>query len=94
MCWNDKTLKGRKRTKKKKVFPLDVKYQDTVDIINGNNYILEGKLAVIGAVQEFRFKVLEVLFRQGANPAHLSVIPGDTPMHAALSIALERDKGL
>ncbi|XP_078333030.1 TPR and ankyrin repeat-containing protein 1-like isoform X2 [Crassostrea virginica] len=52
----------------------------------------EGKLAILAAVQECQFKVLEVLFNWGANPVHLSINQGDTPIHAALSIALERDK--
>ena len=57
-------------------------------------FIVEGKLAILAAVQECQFKVLEVLFNWGANPVHLSINQGDTPIHAALSIALERDKGI
>ena len=51
-------------------------------------------MAILAAVQECQFKVLEVLFNWGANPVHLSINQGDTPIHAALSIALERDKGI
>lgn len=56
-------------------------------------YITDGKLAILAAVQECQFKVLEVLLRWGADPVHLTINQGDTPIHAALSIALERDKG-
>uniref|UniRef100_K1QPJ0 A disintegrin and metalloproteinase with thrombospondin motifs 14 n=1 Tax=Magallana gigas TaxID=29159 RepID=K1QPJ0_MAGGI len=51
-----------------------------------------GKLPILAAVQECQFKVLEVLLKWGANPVHLTINHGDTPIHAALSIALERDK--
>lgn len=54
---------------------------------------VDGKLPILAAVQECRFKVLEVLLKWGANPVHLTINQGDTPIHAALSIALERDKG-
>ena len=50
-------------------------------------------MAILAAVQECQFKVLEVLFNWGANPVHLSINQGDTPIHAALSIALGGDKG-
>lgn len=50
-------------------------------------------MAILAAVQECQFRVLEVLFKWDANPAHLTINQGDTPIHAALSIALERDKG-
>eukprot|EP00105_Crassostrea_gigas_P004017 XP_011417083.2 PREDICTED: TPR and ankyrin repeat-containing protein 1 [Crassostrea gigas] len=53
----------------------------------------DGKLPILAAVQECQFKVLEVLLKWGANPVHLTINHGDTPIHAALSIALERDKG-
>ncbi|CAC5365908.1 unnamed protein product [Mytilus coruscus] len=53
----------------------------------------EGKRCIQAAVQEEQFKVLETLFQHGACPSHLSVNQGDTPIHAALSIAIERDRG-
>ncbi|XP_060067394.1 TPR and ankyrin repeat-containing protein 1-like [Ylistrum balloti] len=53
----------------------------------------EGKMCVLAAIQEEHFKLLCTLFERGANPIHLSLQPGDTPIHAAMSIALERDKG-
>ncbi|XP_063448737.1 TPR and ankyrin repeat-containing protein 1-like isoform X2 [Mytilus trossulus] len=53
----------------------------------------EGKRCIQAAVQEEQFKVLETLFSHGACPSHLSVNQGDTPIHAALSIAIERDRG-
>lgn len=56
-------------------------------------YILEGKICIQAAVQENQFKILETLFSHGACPSHLSVKQGDTPIHAALSIAIEKDKG-
>ncbi|KAK3101278.1 hypothetical protein FSP39_002361 [Pinctada imbricata] len=62
-------------------------------LLSGAVLAQEGKLAILGAVQEYRFRVLEEIIRQGANPAHLTLIKGDTPMIAALCIALERDKG-
>ena len=56
-------------------------------------YIAEGKFAILAAVQASQLKVLEILFNWGANPVHLSINQGDTPIHAALSIALGGDKG-
>ncbi|CAG2215687.1 unnamed protein product [Mytilus edulis] len=53
----------------------------------------EGKRCIQAAVQEEQFKVLETLFNHGACPSHLSVNQGDTPIHAALSIAIFRDRG-
>lgn len=57
------------------------------------NCIADGKQAILAAVKESKFKVLEVLFNQGANPDHLTINQGDTPIHAALTIGLERNKG-
>ncbi|CAC5364293.1 unnamed protein product [Mytilus coruscus] len=53
----------------------------------------EGVICIQAAVQENQFKVLETLFNHGACPSHLSVNQGDTPIHAALSIAIEKDRG-
>lgn len=53
----------------------------------------EGKDAIGTAVQNNHFKFLNRLFGFGANPKYLSVETGDTPIHAALYIALERDQG-
>lgn len=53
----------------------------------------EGKDAIETAVQNNHFKLLNRLFGFGANPKYLSVETGDTPIHAALYIALERDEG-
>ncbi|XP_065937230.1 TPR and ankyrin repeat-containing protein 1 isoform X2 [Magallana gigas] len=53
----------------------------------------EGKDAIENAVQNNHFKFLNRLFGFGANPKYLSVETGDTPIHAALYIALERDQG-
>lgn len=55
--------------------------------------VLDGQKCVQAAVQEEQFKVLETLFNYGACPSYLSVNSGDTPIHAALSIAVERDRG-
>uniref|UniRef100_K1PIT9 Lupus brain antigen 1-like protein n=1 Tax=Magallana gigas TaxID=29159 RepID=K1PIT9_MAGGI len=71
---------------------------DVVDCMLNGGAVLDkgmpyGKLAILAAVQECQFKVLEVLLKWGANPVHLTINHGDTPIHAALSIALERDKG-
>lgn len=55
---------------------------------------LGGKQAVELAVQTNNFKALIRLFDHGADPVYLSVESGDTPIHAALKIALERDKGI
>lgn len=56
-------------------------------------YTSEGKDAIGTAVQNNHFKFLNRLFGFGANPKYLSVETGDTPIHAALYIALERDQG-
>ncbi|XP_021340034.1 uncharacterized protein LOC110441249 isoform X2 [Mizuhopecten yessoensis] len=53
----------------------------------------EGKMCMLAAIQEEHFKLLCTLFERGANPVFLSLQPGDTPLHASMSIALERDKG-
>ncbi|XP_033726508.1 TPR and ankyrin repeat-containing protein 1-like [Pecten maximus] len=53
----------------------------------------EGKMCILAAIQEEHFKLLCTLFDRGAKPVYLSLQPGDTPIHAALSVALERDKG-
>ncbi|XP_061181485.1 TPR and ankyrin repeat-containing protein 1-like [Saccostrea echinata] len=68
---------------------------DIVDYMLNGGAVLEkdGKMAILAAVQECQFKVLEVLFKWDASPVHLTINQGDTPIHAALSIALERDKG-
>nr|XP_034304939.1 uncharacterized protein LOC105330431 [Crassostrea gigas]XP_034304942.1 uncharacterized protein LOC105330431 [Crassostrea gigas]XP_034304948.1 uncharacterized protein LOC105330431 [Crassostrea gigas]XP_034304950.1 uncharacterized protein LOC105330431 [Crassostrea gigas] len=63
-------------------------------MLNGGAVLDEdGKQAIFAAVKESKFKVLEVLFNQGANPDHLTINQGDTPIHAALTIGLERNKG-
>lgn len=56
-------------------------------------FTLDGKDAIETAVQNNHFKFLNRLFGFGANPKYLSVEAGDTPIHAALYIALERDEG-
>jgi hypothetical protein len=56
--------------------------------------VTEGKEAVEIAIQNNHFKVLERLFDFNANPEYLRVEDGDTPIHAALHIALDRDKGI
>ncbi|XP_056000419.1 uncharacterized protein LOC125653487 isoform X3 [Ostrea edulis] len=40
-----------------------------------------------------QYKVLEALLRHDINPELLTVYPGDTPIHAALFIGLQLDKG-
>lgn len=53
----------------------------------------EGRDTIETAVQNNHFKFLTRLFGFGANPKYLSVETGDTPIHASLYIALERDEG-
>ena len=53
-----------------------------------------GKKCILAALQEEHYVILCPLFQRGASPEYLSLQPGDTPIHAALSIALERDKGI
>ncbi|XP_021354477.1 TPR and ankyrin repeat-containing protein 1-like [Mizuhopecten yessoensis] len=53
----------------------------------------DGKTDILAAIQMNHFKLLCTLFKRGGSPVFLSLQPGDTPLHAALAIALERDKG-
>ncbi|KAL3888629.1 hypothetical protein ACJMK2_000994 [Sinanodonta woodiana] len=52
-----------------------------------------GRRAVKAAISEGHFKVVTELLKRGASPSALSLAAGDTPMHAALMIGLEKDKG-
>lgn len=53
----------------------------------------KGKEVVITAVQHNEFHVVEKLIEIGADPQGLSLEPGDTPLHAALAVALDKEKG-
>ncbi|XP_062605690.1 TPR and ankyrin repeat-containing protein 1-like [Saccostrea cucullata] len=60
---------------------------------SGASLLSDGKHAIETVVQNNHFKILDRLFDFNANPSHLSVEEGDTPIHAALYIALDRDTG-
>jgi hypothetical protein len=41
-------------------------------------------------LEHSQYKVLEELLRYDLNPEHLTMYPGDTPVHAALIIGLKQ----
>ncbi|KAL3888661.1 hypothetical protein ACJMK2_001026 [Sinanodonta woodiana] len=53
----------------------------------------DGAALVQAAISEGHFKVVAELLKRGASPSALSLAAGDTPIHAALMIGLEKDKG-
>ena len=40
-----------------------------------------------------QYKVVGELIKLGADTSHLSFTPGDTPIHAVMTMILEKDKG-
>jgi len=52
-----------------------------------------GKLSITASIEGSQYNLLCKLFDKGASPEYLSLQEGDTPIHAALSIALDKDKG-
>nr|KAG5695001.1 hypothetical protein BaRGS_024184 [Batillaria attramentaria] len=53
----------------------------------------QSREAMTVALQHAEFRLAERLMEIGAEPKYLSLEAGDTPLHAALNIALDRDKG-
>jgi hypothetical protein len=53
----------------------------------------EGRDCMSAAIQHKEFHLAEQLMELGIPPQHLSLEKGDTPLHAALTIALDKDKG-
>jgi hypothetical protein len=53
----------------------------------------EGRDCMSAAIQHKEFRLAEQLMELGVPPQHLSLEKGDTPLHAALTIALDKDKG-
>jgi len=55
-------------------------------------YCIDGQKAIRTAVSEEHFKVLCELVKRGADTTALTMYNGDTPIHAALTVVLDRDK--
>ncbi|XP_052214816.1 TPR and ankyrin repeat-containing protein 1-like isoform X2 [Dreissena polymorpha] len=74
----------------------DLKLQIVLNLLNSNASFGSdgGQLAMKYAVAAEHYRVLYELIKRGADTRALSVSPGDTPMHAAVQIALGKDKNL
>ncbi|XP_052214395.1 TPR and ankyrin repeat-containing protein 1-like isoform X2 [Dreissena polymorpha] len=74
----------------------DLKLQIVLNLLNSNASLGsdEGVSAMKSAVDAEHYRVLHELIKRGADTRALSVIPGDTPIHAAVQIALGKDKSL
>ncbi|XP_045164107.2 TPR and ankyrin repeat-containing protein 1-like [Mercenaria mercenaria] len=72
----------------------DLKLQIVTNILNSGGSLGSdnGQMAVKCAVGEEHFKVLTELVKRGADTRNLSVYEGDTPIHAAMTIVLEKEK--
>ncbi|XP_041360663.1 TPR and ankyrin repeat-containing protein 1-like [Gigantopelta aegis] len=65
-----------------------------LDLILTHGAVLSADEGVMkAAISRMELKVVEWLIDHGVSPALFRLTPGDTPMHAALSVALEKDKG-
>ncbi|KAK3609568.1 hypothetical protein CHS0354_019581 [Potamilus streckersoni] len=73
----------------------DIKLQIVISMLNSGASLGkdDGAVLIEAAVSEGHFKVVAELLKRGANPSALSLAAGDTPIHAALIIGLEKDKG-
>ncbi|CAC5423625.1 unnamed protein product [Mytilus coruscus] len=69
---------------------------EIVSMLIHNGCILynDGKSCIINAVRRKRYLLLEkFICEQDADPRHLSLLVGDTPIHAALEVDMNLDKG-
>ena len=65
-----------------------------LDLIYEHGAVLPADEGIMkSAISRMELKVVEWLIDHGVSPALFRISAGDTPMHAALSVALERDKG-
>ncbi|XP_021357008.1 TPR and ankyrin repeat-containing protein 1-like [Mizuhopecten yessoensis] len=53
----------------------------------------EGKTCILACIKNDHYGILFLLLSRGAHPRHLTIYAGDTPVHAALRIALTKVPG-
>ncbi len=56
-------------------------------------HVDKGKQAMHIALGNNEVRLMHRLLTEGVSPSVISAVRGDTPVHAALAIALDRDKG-
>lgn len=57
--------------------------------------ILGGRKCIKILTERMHYQLIETLVCSNeCDPQHLSIYPGDTPIHAALNIAVQIDQGI